>query len=580
MGTTVSTETSTIINIEGTPTLSPTTTPNKILDGNNGNNTGGNSSNTSNTGGTPTVTPTGDSSLTPTVTPGTTTSSTSTDTSTPTVTPDRIFDGNNGSNTETTPIVTPGTTTSSTSTVTFTPTPIITPIILDGNNGSNTFVVTEQPQNTTTTSKTPSFTRLPGIHRYFPNYTNKSDTEISSDILALQKIGIIPIATKANEIYYNAQELIVYYAYYINDNELSYTSNYEFESIDDAVNGAKSYINQIEGRYGESFSIGILYKEDYIYQTNYIKSQVTEQTPSTTTTSQPSTTPTTTLSTDIYFTEMPIYVKMIDGVGNEISNTLPITFDITCNGYSRSITLTGSGTLSGYHPYDNDIIESFSISCSPGKMYYKENGNYVIMPKITSYNQFNNYYHKGGAIYIIGEDILATTSSTPSTSPTTTPTVVKPTSIPPIKVYSDDNKQYSGDTYLIYKATGAVYESDIVMSLPRILTPAYDNSHFVFSSKYDWYYMKNGEKIEIKAGIEHEISLSVLASTSIYIKVSSMTSTSSTSTVTETTTVPAGNNQSVTISSTEPATTQTPPPLPTSTSTKQAKTVRYGFMWN
>ena len=518
MGTTFSTETTTIINIEGTPTLSPTTTNNRILD------------------------------------------------------------GNNGSNTETTPIVTPGTTTSSTSTVTFTPTPIITPIILDGNNGSNTFVVTEEPQNTTTTSKTPSFTRLPGIHRYFLNYTNKSDTEISSDILALQKIGIIPIATKANEIYYNAQELIVYYAYYIN--ELSYTSNYEFESIDDAVNGAKSYINQIEGRYGESFSIGILYKEDYIYKTNYIKSQVTEQTPSTTTTSQPSTTPTTTLSTDIYFTEMPIYVKMIDGVGNEISNTLPVTFDITCNGYSRSITLTGSGTLSGYHPYDNDIIESFSISCSPGKMYYKENGNYVVMPKITSYNQFNNYYHKGGAIYILGEDILTTTSSTPSTSPTTTPTVVKPTSIPPIKVYSDDNKQYSGDTYLIYKATGAVYESDTVMSLPRILTPAYDNSHFVFSSKYDWYYMKNGAKVEVKAGIEHEISLSVLASTSIYIKVSSMTSTSSTSTVTETTTVPAGNNQSVTISSTEPATTQTPPPPPTSTSTKQAKTARYGFMWN
>lgn len=193
MATTVSTETSTIINIEGTPTLSPTTTSNKIL---------------------------------------------------------------------------------------------------DGNNGSNTIVVTKEPQNTATTSKTPSFTRLPGIHRYFPNYTNKSDTEISSDILALQKIGIIPIATKANEIYYNAQELIVYYAYYIN--ELSYTSNYEFESIDDAVNGAKSYINQIEGRYGESFSIGILYKEDYMYKTNYIKSQVTEQTPLTTTTSQPSTTPTTT----------------------------------------------------------------------------------------------------------------------------------------------------------------------------------------------------------------------------------------------------------------------------------------------
>ncbi len=448
MGATIPTETSTIINIEGTPTLSPTTTDNRILDGNNGNNEG-NSSNTNNTGGTPTVTPTGDSSPTPTVTPGTTTSSTSTETSTPTptVTPDRILDGNNSSNNETTPTVTPGTTTSSTSTVTFTPTPTVSPVILDGNNGSNTLVVTEEPGNTTTTSKTPSFTRLPGIHRYFPNYTNKSDTEISSDILALQEIGIIPIATKFNEIYYNVQELIVYYAYYIN--ELSYTSKYEFETIDDAVNGAKSYIDQIEGYDGVSFGIGILHKGDYVYQTNYTKSQVSD--------SPEQTTPTTTAST------------------------------------------------------------------------------------------------------------------------TTTKADVKPTSIPPINVYADDGKNYNGGKYLTYKASGAVDEGDTVMSLPRILTPAYDNTKFEFLSEYDWYYMKNGEKVEVKALDKEEIPLGVLSSTSIYIKVSSMTSTS---TVTETTTIPDGNNQSVTISSTEPATTQTPPPPSSSTSTKQAKTVRYGFMWN
>ena len=546
MGTTVSTETSTIINIEGTAT--PTTTPNKILDGNNGNNTGGDSSNSGNTGGTPTVTPGTTSSSTATVTV------TVTVTATPTTTPNKILDGNNGNNTGGnssssnntvgTPTVTPGTTTSSTSTATSTPTPTITPIMLDGNNGNNTVVVTKEPVNTTTTSKTPSYSRLPGIHKYFPNYNNKSDIEISSDILALKEIGIMPIATKANEIYYNVQELIVYYAYYIN--ELSYTSNYEFESIDDAVNAAISYINQIEGQDGVLFSIGVLYKNDYVHQTTYTKSLAT------TTTSQPATTPTTTPRTSMYFTEMPIQVKMIDGDGNEIPNTLPVTFDINCNGYSRSITLTGSGTLSGYHPYDNDIIESFSISCSPGKMYYKENNNYIVMPEIISYNQFINYYYRGAAIYIIGEDILVTTSATPSTSPTTTPTAVKPTSIPPIRVYADDNGQYSGVVYLTYKATGAVYESDTVMSLPRILTPAYDNSHFVFSSpKYDWYYINNGEKIEVKAGIEHEISLGILASTSIYIKVnSSTTSSSSTSTVTETTTA------------------------------QQTRSARYGFMWN
>lgn len=213
---------------------------------------------------------------------------------------------------------------------------------------------------TITPTATPAFTRLPRINKYFPNYTNKSETEISSDILALQELGIIPIATKSNQIYYNIEQLIV-----------------------------------------------------------YTKSQT----------------------------------------------------------YNNTEQLTPTTTQ-------------------------------------------------------LGE--------------------VTPTSIPPINVFASDNNQYSGDEYLTYKATGAVYESDTVMSLPKMLTPAYDNSNFVFSSKYDWYYVKNGEKIEVLSNMEHEISLSVLASTSIYINVSSTTSTSPTTTVTETMT----------------------------TSPQQARSVRYGFMWN
>lgn len=143
----------------------------------------------------------------------------------------------------------------------------------------------------------------------------------------------------------------------------------------------------------------------------------------TTPTTSPTTTPTTTPPAGgTYYTEMPISVKMLDGNGNE-TETLAVTFDIDCNGYSKSITLYRSGTLSGYHPYDNNTIDSFSITCEPGKMYYKENGEYIPMPEITSYSQFSSYYHKGGAIYVIGEDILPSTlPPTESTSPTSSPT--------------------------------------------------------------------------------------------------------------------------------------------------------------
>jgi hypothetical protein len=127
-------------------------------------------------------------------------------------------------------------------------------------------------------------------------------------------------------------------------------------------------------------------------------------------------------------------------------------------------------------------------------------------------------------------DIIAPSSSV---SPTTTKAIIKPTSIPPIQICAEDNGYHSGDVYLTYEANGAVYESDNVRSLPKTLTPVYDNSYFVFSSKYDWYYIKNGEKVEVLGGSDHEISLSVLRSTVIYIKVTS-TTTSPTSTITET----------------------------------------------
>ena len=141
-------------------------------------------------------------------------------------------------------------------------------------------------------------------------------------------------------------------------------------------------------------------------------------------------------------------------------------------------------------------------------------------------------------------DIIAPSSSV---SPTTTKVdAPKPTSIPPIQICAEDNGYHSGDVYLTYEANGAVYESDNVRSLPKTLTPVYDNSYFVFSSKYDWYYIKNGEKVEVLGGSDHEISLSVLRSTVIYIKVTS-TTTSLTSTITETrkSTQPPSNTSTI-----------------------------------
>ena len=128
-------------------------------------------------------------------------------------------------------------------------------------------------------------------------------------------------------------------------------------------------------------------------------------------------------------------------------------------------------------------------------------------------------------------DIITPSSSvSPTTTKADTP---KPTSIPPIQICADDNGYHDGDVYLTYKASGAVDESDNVRSLPKTLTPVYDNSYFVFSSEYDWYYMKNGEKVEVLGGANEEIPLGVLRSTIIYIKVTS-TTTSPTNTVTET----------------------------------------------
>ena len=139
----------------------------------------------------------------------------------------------------------------------------------------------------------------------------------------------------------------------------------------------------------------------------------------TTTTSEPTTTPTTTSPGGIYNTEMPIYVKMIDFNGNEVPNTIPVTFSIDCNGTSKDFTLTNSGTISGYHYLDNNVIESFFMVCKDSEMYYKENGYYHTMPEITSFGQFMDYHQKGGAIYIIVDYLLSSTTPAPDEKYTT-----------------------------------------------------------------------------------------------------------------------------------------------------------------
>ena len=130
-------------------------------------------------------------------------------------------------------------------------------------------------------------------------------------------------------------------------------------------------------------------------------------------------------------------------------------------------------------------------------------------------------------------DAVTLTPTTTASTTTTKADIPKPTSIPPIRVNAADNDYHDGDVYLTYESIGAVYENGNVISLPATLTPTYDNSDFIFLSKYDWYYMKNGEKVEVLGGTDHKISLSELRSTIIYIKVTS-TTTSPTSTVTET----------------------------------------------
>lgn len=117
-----------------------------------------------------------------------------------------------------------------------------------------------------------------------------------------------------------------------------------------------------------------------------------------------------------YFTEMPISVKLVDNDGNEVKDIVPVTFSIDCNGYSKSITLTSSGTLSGYHPLDNNGIESFFIDCD-AEMHYKDGNEYYVMPEITSYGQFSNYYHKGGAIYIFVYSLVTPAPPSESTTP-------------------------------------------------------------------------------------------------------------------------------------------------------------------
>lgn len=154
-------------------------------------------------------------------------------------------------------------------------------------------------------------------------------------------------------------------------------------------------------------------------------------------------------------------------------------------------------------------------------------------------------------------DAVTLTPTTTASTTTTKADIPKPTSIPPIRVNAADNDYHDGDVYLTYESTGAVYENGNVISLPATLTPTYDNSDFIFLSKYDWYYMKNGEKVEVLGGTDHKISLSELRSTIIYIKVTSTTTSRTSST------------------STEQATTQTPTPPPSNTSTLLTDTTSY-----
>lgn len=195
------------------------------------------------------------------------------------------------------------------------------------------------------------------------------------------------------------------------------------------------------------------------------------------------------------------------------------------------------------------IYISIDVNYS-GFIKYANNTD-IIVPSLTT-TKISKY------VINIGKLVSTSTSSTPEPiTPNVTPSatttksdVVIPTSIPPIKVYAANGEYYSDDVYLTYKATGTVYESGNAVSLPTILTPAYDNSNFIFSSKYNWYYIKNGETIEVNADVDHEISLSVLASTSIYIKISSSTTPISTLTEHQKTTQTPSSTSTVLTNST------------------------------
>lgn len=144
--------------------------------------------------------------------------------------------------------------------------------------------------------------------------------------------------------------------------------------------------------------------------------------PNTTTTWIPTTTTsgfrTTTTSTSTFHpqTEMPITVKETDGY-NEINTGTDYKFTIKIDGRT-SVVYSFNGTLSGYNALDNLQVVSFNIECNNGTIYYRENGKYYVLPKVTTWKEFTGYYYKSGAIYVLGNATI-TTSKFPQTTTTT-----------------------------------------------------------------------------------------------------------------------------------------------------------------
>ena len=83
---------------------------------------------------------------------------------------------------------------------------------------------------------------------------------------------------------------------------------------------------------------------------------------------------------------------------------------------------------------------------------------------------------------------------------------------------------------------------------------AYDNLDFIFSSKYNWYYINNGKRVDVLGGTEHPIPSSILASISIYIKVTP-TSTYTSNETQQTTQTPSSTSTLLTDSTTSYSTT-------------------------